>query len=90
MIRFLCGILAHFLQTVSSNTQRGSAGIYRPAAPNANGIVATCHDGVSTGLDWQYYNRLHIGATAWYLFAERQYNPFWGIQTDMPVPYAGE
>jgi hypothetical protein len=57
---------------------------------NGRGIVATCHDGVTTGLDWQYYNRLHIGATAWYLLAERQHNPFWGIQTDASIPYEGE
>jgi len=41
------------------------------------GIVAACHDGISTGLDWKYYNRLHIGATAWYIFAENKWNPYW-------------
>ncbi len=41
------------------------------------GIVAACHDGVSTGLNWGYFNRLHVGATAWYIFAEKQWNPYW-------------
>lgn len=61
-------------------------------APNTNrkGIVATCHDGVTTGFNWLYYNRLHIGATAWYLFAERGHNPFWGIGTADPIPYEGQ
>lgn len=52
-------------------------------APNANGkgIVATCPDSIWTGIirewgKWFYYDRLHVGATAWYIFAERNYNPF--------------
>ena len=44
---------------------------------NGKGIVAACHDSVSTGLEWLYHNRLHIGATAWYIFAEQGFNPFW-------------
>ena len=50
------------------------------SAPNADscGIVAACHDGLTTGFDWQYFNRLHVGATTWFIFAERGYNPFWG------------
>lgn len=49
-------------------------------APNANGsgLVAATHDGVSTGFDWEYFSRLHIGATAWFIFAERGYNPYTG------------
>lgn len=62
--------------------------------PNGNGrgLVAACHDGVTTGLEirivdaegeedwvpWLLYARLHTGATAWYLFAERKFDPFWG------------
>lgn len=50
-------------------------------APYANGLglVAASHDGVTTGFEWKYYTRLHIGATAWLLFAQMQYNPF-GMQ----------
>ena len=52
-------------------------------APNNNGkgIVAACHDGVSTGFNWFYNNRLHIGATCWFIFAELGYNPFWDTVT---------
>jgi len=54
-------------------------------APNANGkgIVAASHDGVTTGFNWKYFSRLHIGATAWYIFAELGYNPYWG--TRIPI-----
>jgi hypothetical protein len=47
-------------------------------ATNANGkgIVAASHDGVSTGFNWSYDAQLHIGATAWFIFAEDKYNPF--------------
>lgn len=62
---------------------------------NGKGIVAACHDGVTTGFklppdyvdDWVYYNRLHIGATAWYLFARREYNPYWSISTSDLIPH---
>jgi len=42
---------------------------------NGKGMVAACHDGLTTGLGWKYFSRLHIGATAWYILAERGYNP---------------
>jgi len=49
-------------------------------ATNANGkgIVAASHDGVTTGFSWEYFSRLHIGATAWYILAEQGFNPYWG------------
>lgn len=51
------------------------------SAPNANGkgIVAASHDGVTTGFDWEYFSRLHIGATAWFTFAKMKYNPYWNV-----------
>ena len=57
------------------------------SGPNTNGkgIIAASHDGVSTGFDWEYFSRLHVGATAWYLFVETHYNPYWGMRTG-PVP----
>ncbi len=62
------------------------------SAPHANGmgIVATCHDGVTTGIsNFLLYNRLHIAATSWYIFAELGQNPFWGIRTSDPIPHQG-
>jgi hypothetical protein len=57
------------------------------SATNADrkGIVAASHDGVTTGFDWEYFSRLHVGATAWYLFGERGFNPYWATAT-VPVP----
>ncbi len=55
------------------------------ANANGKGIVAASHDGVTTGFDWEYFSRNHIGATAWYLYAENEYNPYWNtpcIKTD--------
>ncbi len=65
------------------------------SSPNANGkgISAASRDSLTTGFEvmpgipWLYYNRLHIGATAWYIFALRGYNAFWDMPIKNPVPY---
>jgi hypothetical protein len=43
---------------------------------NGKGIIAASHDGVSTGFEWKYDARPHVGATSWFIFAEQRYNPF--------------
>jgi len=43
---------------------------------NYKGIVAADHDHVSTGFEWEYNNRLHIGATSWFIFADLGVNPY--------------
>jgi hypothetical protein len=53
------------------------------------GIPGACHDGISTGFEWKYYASPHIGATAWHLMAEQEYNPYWGISTSESVPFEG-
>jgi hypothetical protein len=40
------------------------------------GIVAASHEGISTGFDFKYFRRLHIGATSWNVFAQLGFNPF--------------
>jgi len=63
------------------------------------GLVAATHDEVTTGFDvkivengrgrwipWLYYRQVHLGATAWFLFAELGYNPYWARPTAEPVP----
>jgi hypothetical protein len=42
------------------------------------GLYASCHDGLSTGFDWKYNRRTHLGATCWYIFAKKRWNPYWG------------
>ncbi len=64
-------------------------------ATNDHGVVACFPDRIFTGIwrdfdndgeveEWFYYHRLHIGATAWYIFAERQHNPYWQTPTNAP------
>jgi len=54
---------------------------------NSRGLVAASHDGVTTGFEWVYNTRLHIGTTSWFIFAELNYNPYWNIKTFKPIPY---
>ena len=48
-----------------------------PPYGDGHGIAAACHDGVSTGFNWKYYRRLHVGATSWLVFAQLGANPYW-------------
>ena len=61
------------------------------SAPHGNGkgIVACLPESSYTGMDrfwgkWYYYARLDIAATAWFIFAQGQWNPFW-FETVPPV-----
>jgi len=47
---------------------------------NGKGIVAACHDSVSTGFGGYYFNRLHIAATSWYILAKKKSNPFTAVE----------
>lgn len=54
------------------------------AAQDASGgIPAVNQDGLTTGFalptgePWFYFNRLHVGATAWMVLAQKGVNPFW-------------
>jgi hypothetical protein len=48
------------------------------------GLSAATHDGISTGFGFLLFRRLHVGATAWNVFAQLRYNPFYG--KPLPVP----
>lgn len=53
-------------------------------------IPAACGMDAVTGYGWDYPAQVpHVGATAWYLFAELEHNPFWDISTAEPIPLAG-
>lgn len=41
------------------------------------GIVAATFDGHTTGFGFEYFRRLHIGATAWHVFAQFGSNPYY-------------
>jgi hypothetical protein len=51
------------------------------------GLVAASHDGVTTGFSTvygpnYYYHRMHIGATAWDIFAQLGFNPYYQTKVD--------
>jgi hypothetical protein len=48
-----------------------------PGFGDGEGMPAASHDGVSTGFGFNYYRRLHIGATAWNVFAQLGFNPYY-------------
>ena len=74
-------VVAYRLMGRSDTAARYLAELQRvqTEAPHANGtgIVAAAQDGLTTGLNWLYFNRLHVGATAWYVLAELGSNPYW-------------
>jgi hypothetical protein len=43
------------------------------------GVVAASHDGVSSGFGFKLFRRLHVGATAWNVFAQLGFNPYYDI-----------
>ena len=65
--------------TINANIYLSELERSQTEAPNNNGkgIVAASHDGLTTGFHWLYYARPHIGATAWFIFAKNNYNPYW-------------
>lgn len=73
--------------TAKANTYIAELERAQAEAPNndGKGIVAASHDGLTTGFQWLYYTRLHIGATAWFVFAEKKYNPYWGTFLESEV-----
>jgi hypothetical protein len=54
---------------------------------NGLGMVAASHNGVTTGFSTEfgpnfYYCRLHIGATAWNIFGQLGFNPYYQTKVD--------
>lgn len=45
--------------------------------PAVNQDKLTTGFSLPTGEPWYYFKRLHVGATAWMVFAEKGVNPFW-------------
>jgi hypothetical protein len=44
---------------------------------DGQGLAAACHDGLSTGFGFSFFRRLHLAATAWHLFAQQRFNPYY-------------
>ena len=54
-----------------------------PPFGDGMGIPAASHDGVSSGFSFNLFRRPHVGATAWNIFAQKGFNPFY--QTRQPL-----
>jgi hypothetical protein len=54
-----------------------------PGFGDGSGLPASCHDGLSTGFStaggdpFKYFRRLHVGATAWNVFGQLGFNPYY-------------
>lgn len=48
-----------------------------PPWGDGEGIAAACHDGVDTGFGFFLFRRLHVAATAWHVFAQHGFNPYY-------------
>ncbi len=75
-------------EPAKADTCREYLRLWQANAPNGNGkgISACLPDSIWTGIwrewgKWYYHDRLHIGATSWYVFAEREYNAYWNEPT---------
>lgn len=53
-----------------------------PPFGDEQGIAAASRDGLTTGFGFFFFRRLHVGATAWNVFAQRRFNPF----VALPIP----
>ncbi len=47
-----------------------------PPFGNGGSLVAASRDGLSTGFGFEYFRRLHIGASSWNVFAQLGFNPY--------------
>jgi hypothetical protein len=45
------------------------------------GIAASCHDALTTGFGFKLFRRLHAGATAWLVFADLGFNPYFSLRS---------
>lgn len=65
--------------TAKADTYRQTLRSAQQTATNGDGegIVAASHDGLSTGFGFQYFRRLHTGATSWNVFAQLGVNPYY-------------
>ncbi|MEO5958007.1 MAG: hypothetical protein ABIR80_02735, partial [Opitutaceae bacterium] len=63
---------------------RSAQQIPNPAG-DGMGIVAASHDGVSSGFNFKWFRRLHVGATAWNIAAQLGFNPYYPSAVGVPV-----
>ncbi|MGH9937007.1 MAG: hypothetical protein ACREAM_12220, partial [Blastocatellia bacterium] len=57
---------------------------------DGRGIAAVCHDGIETGFGFKLFRRLHVGATAWNVFAQLGFNPYYQTATAPAFGYEAD
>ena len=84
-----------FSCTGQRGKQNAVVNFLKSAQDASGGVTAADRDWLTTGFylqdgtPWLYYNRLHVGATSWMIFAELSVNPFWlGSRYDGTVDMA--
>ena len=65
-----------YQQTAQATKAQEIINFLEASQDTSGGLFAASKDGLTTGFDWLYYHRLHIGATAWLILAEESVNPF--------------
>jgi hypothetical protein len=50
------------------------------------GVAAASRNGLTTGFGFFFFQRLHVGATAWNVFAQSAFNPFYAAPASNPGP----
>jgi hypothetical protein len=48
-----------------------------PGYAATGGMASASHDNLTTGFDFQYFNRPHLGATSWNILAQLGVNPYY-------------
>lgn len=51
-----------------------------PSFGDGPGTIAACHDGVTSGFGFKLFRRLHVGATAWNVFGQLAFNPYYQLR----------
>ncbi len=79
----------HMATAYAWTNQLSSAEFYRQELNRAQttapfgdgfGIAAASHDAISTGFGFKLFRRLHVGATAWHVFAQLGFNPYYQLR----------
>ncbi len=73
--------LAFAMQCDTARFYRGELRRAQQTSPfgDGQGIAASSHDSVSSGFGFSYFQRLHVGATSWNVFAQLGWNPYYQI-----------
>lgn len=64
-------------RAASAELYRAELRLAQQTLGDGEGLPAASHDGLTTGFGFKYFRRLHVGATAWNVFAQLGYDPYY-------------